>query len=235
MPMQLTWYGHNAWLLEADGSKVLIDPFLNDSPVSPVKAEEVECDYILLSHGHFDHVGDTVDIAKRTGATVVTAFEISQWLTKQGVPEGHAVGLNPGGGVDLPFGRVKATPACHSSSLPDGTYAGVAMGLEVTTAGKRLYFACDTSLLLEMKLIGDPAIGGGPLDLAVLPIGDLFTMGPDDAVEATKLLRPAKVLPCHYNTFGAIEQDAAAWAEQVKLHTAAEPVVLEPGGSLSLG
>lgn len=234
MPTTLTWYGHNAWLLDAEGTKVLIDPFLNDSPTSPVKADNIECDFILLSHGHGDHLGDTVAIAQRTGATVLTAYEISLWLASQGVPEDHCVGMNPGGGYDLPFGRVKMTPAHHSSSLPDGTYAGVAMGIQIHAGEHRLYFACDTSLFLDMKLIGSPGMNGGPLDLAVLPIGDLFTMGPLDAVEATKLLSPTKVLPCHYNTFPPIEQDAVDWAEQTKLHTAAEPVVLQPGESITL-
>ncbi len=241
MPTTLTWLGHNAWSLDCEGTKVLIDPFLNDSPTSPVKADAVEADYVVLSHGHGDHVGDTVAIAKRTGATVLTAYEISLWLAEQAVPADHCVGMNPGGGYDLTakgkgtFGRVKMTAAHHSSSLPDGTYAGVAMGIEITTGGKRLYFACDTSLFGDMRLIGDPSFNGGSsLDLAVLPIGDLFTMGPADAVEATKLLGPAKVLPCHYDTFPQIEQDATAWAEQVRKHTVAEPVVLQPGESLTL-
>ncbi|QDT69664.1 metal-dependent hydrolase [Planctomycetes bacterium MalM25] len=246
MPTTLTWLGHNAWSLDCvsettgDGTKVLIDPFLNDSPTAPVKAEDVEADYLVLSHGHGDHLGDTVAIAKRTGATVLTAYEISLWLAGQGVPADHVVGMNPGGGYELiskgsgACGRVKMTAAHHSSSLPDGTYAGVAMGLEITTGGKRLYFACDTSLFADMQLIGDADLNGSPLDLAVLPIGDLFTMGPADSVIATKLLRPAKVLPCHYNTFPPIEQDAAAWAEEIRKRTDAEPIVLEPGGSITL-
>lgn len=239
MPTTLTWYGHNAWLLDCvseggEGSRVLIDPFLNDSPTSPVKADDVECDYVLLSHGHGDHLGDTVAIAQRTGAKVLCSYEISLWLAGQGVPAEQAIGMNPGGAAETAFGRVKMTIAHHSSSLPDGTYAGVAMGLDVTAGDKRIYFACDTSLFFDMKLIGNPAMSGGPLDLAVLPIGDLFTMGPLDAVEATKLLSPAKVLPCHYNTYPPIEQDATAWAEQVRLHTAAEPVVLQPGESIEV-
>lgn len=234
MPTTLTWLGHNAWSVDCDGTKVLIDPFLNDSPTSPVKADDVEADYLVLSHGHGDHLGDTVAIAQRTGATVLTAYEISLWLAGQGVPQDHLVGMNPGGGFDLSCGRVKMTAAHHSSSLPDGTYAGVAMGVEITTGGKRLYFACDTSLFGDMQLIGDASLNGSKLDAAIVPIGDLFTMGPADSVEATKLLEPAKVLPCHYNTFPPIEQDAASWAEQIKQHTDAEPIVLEPGGSITL-
>ncbi|TWT99774.1 metal-dependent hydrolase [Botrimarina colliarenosi] len=245
MPTTLTWYGHNAWLLDCEsedgeGTKVLIDPFLNDSPTAPVKADDVECDFILLSHGHGDHLGDTVAIAQRTAATVVTSFEISQWLAGQGVAADKTIGMNPGGGVDLRsasgehWGRVKMTIAHHSSSLPDGTYAGVAMGIDIATGGKRLYFACDTSLFFDMKLIGDPSLAGSHLDVAVLPIGDLFTMGPADSVQAAKLLMPAKVLPCHYNTFPPIEQDAAEWAKDIRNHTVSEPIVLQPGEAITL-
>ncbi|MEO1498530.1 MAG: metal-dependent hydrolase [Planctomycetota bacterium] len=225
----ITWLGHNAWAIDTGEHKLLVDPFFDDSPTSPVKADEVEADYVLLSHGHGDHLGDTVAIAKRTGATVVTNYELSVWLTGQGVDAGHALGMNPGGGVDLPFGRVTMTVADHSSSLPDGAYAGVAMGIVVTLGEKRVYFACDTALFSDMRLIG-----AGGLDLAVLPIGDLFTMGPADSVEATRLLAPAKVAPCHYNTFPPIEQDAAAWAEAIRSKTDAEPIVLSPGEALEL-
>ena len=228
MSIKITWYGHNAWLVQVDDHKILIDPLLNDSPTSPVKADDVSADYILLSHGHGDHVGDTVSIAKRTGATVVTNYEISLWLAGQGIDSGHTIGMNPGGSIDLPFGSVKMTDAVHSSSLPDGSYGGVAMGMILSANEKRIYFACDTALFSDMQLVGTP------LDLAVLPIGDLFTMGPDDSVEAVKLLDPASVLPCHYNTWPPIEQDAAAWAAAVSSQTKAKPVVLEPGESFTL-
>jgi L-ascorbate metabolism protein UlaG (beta-lactamase superfamily) len=234
MPTTLTWYGHNAWLLDCEGTKVLVDPFLNDSPTSPVKADDINCDYILVSHGHFDHVGDTVAIAKRTGATVITSYEISLWLAKQGVEESKAIGMNPGGSITLPFGRVRMTIAHHSSSLPDGSYGGVAMGIELTTGGKRIYFACDTAMFFDMKMIGDPSLAGSHLDVAVVPIGDLFTMGPAESVQATKLLMPAKVLPCHYNTFPPIRQDAEEWAKDIRNHTVSEPIVLEPGASVTL-
>ena len=228
MSIKITWYGHNAWLVQVDDHKILIDPLLNDSPTSPVKADDVSADYILLSHGHGDHVGDTVSIAKRTGATVVTNYEISLWLAGQGIDSGHTIGMNPGGSIDLPFGSVKMTDAVHSSSLPDGSYGGVAMGMILSANEKRIYFACDTALFSDMQLVGTP------LDLAVLPIGDLFTMGPDDSVEAVKLLDPDSVLPCHYNTWPPIEQDAAAWAAAVSSQTKAKPVVLEPGESFTL-
>lgn len=227
--MKITWLGHNCWHLDIDGTNVLVDPFLNDSPSAPIKADEVKCEVMLISHAHFDHIADAVSIAKRTGATVLTNFEISNWLAKEGVARDHAVGMNHGGGYDLPFGRVEYTIAHHSSSFPDGGYAGNPGGFVITGEGKRIYLACDTAAFLEMKLIG--AAG---LDLAVVPIGDLFTMGPAASLEAIKLLGPKKVLPCHYNTWPPIEQDAGAWAESVKQHTNAEPVVLKPEGVLEL-
>lgn len=229
MATQINWLGHNCWSIETAGATILIDPFLNDSPTAPTRADAVKATAILVSHGHADHVGDTVSIAKRTGATVLANFEVGQWLAKKGVAEEKIVGMNPGGGVKQPFGHVKFTIAHHSSSMPDGSYGGVPGGFLLTLDDTRLYFACDTALFLDMKLIG-----AGGLDLAVLPIGDLYTMGPDDAVDAVKLLNPKRVAPCHYNTWPPIAQDAVAWARRVRSHTAAEPIVLEPGGRLTL-
>ncbi|MCC6492936.1 MAG: metal-dependent hydrolase [Pirellulales bacterium] len=226
MAVNITWLGHSCFTLESAGVRILVDPYLNDSPTSPVKADAVEADYILLTHGHFDHVADAPRIAQRTGATVVSNYEVSQWVKRQGVSENRIEPMNPGGGIRLPFGRVKFTIAHHSSSMPDGSYGGVAGGYVVELDGKRIYFAGDTALFLDMKLIG---LGG--LDLAVLPIGDRFTMGPDDAVEAIKLLNARQAAPCHYNTWPPIAQDAAKWAEAVTRSTAAKPVVVDPGGA----
>ena len=226
MSVTITWLGHSSFALEAEGVRLLIDPYLNDNPSSPIKADKAEADFILLTHGHFDHVTDAPAIAKRTGAKVLAGFEVTGWLQREGVAEDKVVPMNPGGAVRLPFGRVKFTIAHHSSSTPDGAYGGTPGGFLLELAGKRLYFAGDTALFLDMKLIG---LGG--LDLAVLPIGDLFTMGPEDAVEAVKFLNPKKAAPCHYNTWPPIAQDGAAWAEEVRRQTAAEPIVVEPGGS----
>jgi L-ascorbate metabolism protein UlaG (beta-lactamase superfamily) len=229
MATTITWFGHNCWSIETVGKTILLDPFLNDSPTAPVKAADVKADFILLSHGHVDHVGDTVSIAKRTGAPVIANFEVTEWLKKKGVAEDKVVAMNPGGGIEQPFGHVMFTIAHHSSSMPDGSYGGVPGGFLVTLQGARVYFACDTALFLDMKLIG-----GRGLDLAVLPIGDRYTMGPDESIDAVKFLNPKRVAPCHYNTWPEIAQDATAWAERVRSHTAAESIVLEPGGRISL-
>jgi L-ascorbate metabolism protein UlaG (beta-lactamase superfamily) len=229
MPTKLTWLGHSALAIETGGHRLLVDPFLNDNPSATVKAEEVEADYILLTHGHFDHVADASSIAQRTGATVVANFEVAEWMKGQGVAAEKAIGMNPGGGVKLPFGRVKMTIAHHSSSLPDGSYGGVAGGYLLALNGARIYVAGDTGLFLDMKLIG---LSG--LDLAVLPIGDLFTMGPEDSIEAVKMLSPKRVVPCHYNTWPPIQQDVDAWDRLIQRETAAQPVVLAPGESLQI-
>ncbi|MEX0819272.1 MAG: metal-dependent hydrolase, partial [Pirellulaceae bacterium] len=228
MAIELTWLGHGSWSVKIDDQHVLIDPFLNDSPTSPVKADDVEADYILVSHGHFDHVADVASIANRTGATVVSNYEIATWFANQHGAK-NTLGMNLGGGVDLPFGRVKLTVAHHSSQLPDGSYGGNPGGLLLTIGDKKIYFACDTALFSDMQLIGAAGI-----DLAVLPIGDLFTMGPDDSIEAIHLILPNRVAPAHYNTWPPIAQDAAAWAERVKRETISVPVVVEPGGRIQL-
>ena len=229
MATKLTWLGHGTWLIETAGHRVLLDPFLNDNPAAPVKADQVECDFILISHGHFDHVADAAAVAKRTGATVIAIFEICQWLQGQGVPEEKTWAMNLGGACQQPFGRVKLTPALHSSTLPDGSSGGDPGGFLLSLAEGNVYFACDTALFSDMELIGRAG-----LQVAVLPIGDNFTMGPEDALEAVKLLRPQCVIPAHYNTWPPIAQDAAAWARDVEQQTDSRAVVLEPGQSYTL-
>lgn len=230
MAIDITWLGHNCFEITIGSQRLLLDPFLDESPVAPKKAHELDPQFILVSHGHFDHLADAASIATRTGARVIASFEVCEWLKRQGVGEGQVIPMNLGGRIEQPFGRVTMTLAHHSSGLPDGGYGGPAAGFLLEPAdGKRLYFACDTALFLDMKLIG-----AGGLDLAVVPIGDQFTMGPEASIEAVKFLSPRRVLPCHYNTWPPIQQDAAAWAEQVRRHTAADPSVLQPGESLKL-
>jgi L-ascorbate metabolism protein UlaG (beta-lactamase superfamily) len=226
MPTQVTWLGHGALQIVTGGKRVLIDPFLTGQPTAPCKADSLMADFILLSHGHGDHLGDTVSIAQRCGATVITNYELSEYLSKQKV---KAHGQQHGGGFQHPFGRVKLTIAHHGSALPDGSYGGNPCGFLLYLADCKIYAACDTGLFLDMQLIGDEGI-----DLAVLPIGDNFTMGPDDALRAVQLIRPKKVIPVHYNTWGVIAQDAAAWAERVQSQTKTTPVVLKPGESCTI-
>jgi L-ascorbate metabolism protein UlaG (beta-lactamase superfamily) len=228
MTIELTWLGHAAWAIKAGEHHILIDPFLNDSPTAPVKADDVEANFILVSHGHYDHVADVASIANRTGATVVSNYEIATWFAEKHQVK-NTLGMNLGGGVDLPFGRVKLTIAFHSSQLPDGSYGGNPGGWLLTIADKKIYFACDTALFSDMQMIGNKGI-----DLAVLPIGDMFTMGPDDSIEAIHLILPKKVVPSHYNTWPPIAQDAEAWAARVKRDTISEPIVVKPGGTIKL-
>jgi L-ascorbate metabolism protein UlaG (beta-lactamase superfamily) len=223
MATRVRWLGHACLLVETDGRRILIDPFLTNNPKAAIKADEAQADFILVSHGHGDHVGDTVPIAKRTGATVVSNYEISEWLKGQGIDKVH--GQQHGGGFGYPFGRVKLTLAFHGSVLPDGTYGGNPCGFLISTKdGKKIYDAADTGLFGDMELIGDEG-----LDIAFLPIGDNYTMGPEDAVRAVALLKPKKVVPIHYNTWDLIAQDADTWAKMVKRNTEAQPVVLKPG------
>jgi L-ascorbate metabolism protein UlaG (beta-lactamase superfamily) len=223
MATRVCWLGHACVLVESDGKHLLMDPFLNENPAATMKAEEVKADFILVSHGHWDHMADAVPIAKRTGATVIANYEISEWFKAQGLTKVH--GQQHGGGFQHPFGRLKLTLAFHGSQMPDGSYGGNPCGLHLfLNDGTKIYNAADTGLFGDMRLIGEEGV-----DLAILPIGDNYTMGPADAIRAVKFLQPKKVLPIHYNTWPPIAQDAEAWAKQVRKETQAEPIVLKPG------
>jgi L-ascorbate metabolism protein UlaG (beta-lactamase superfamily) len=225
MSFTYTWYGHGTQGLETSGYKVLIDPFFTDCPTASTTADNVDADFILVSHGHSDHVGDAEAVAKRTGALVISNNEIAIWLGKKGV-ETH--GQHLGGGYKHPFGYLKLTDAIHGSILPDGSNGGNPAGFLLTTNdNEKIYLACDTGLFGDMRLIGQEGI-----DLAVLPIGDNYTMGPDDALRAVKLIEPKQVIPVHYSTWDLIAQDPNAWAVRVEAETNAKAHVLKPGDSI---
>jgi L-ascorbate metabolism protein UlaG (beta-lactamase superfamily) len=226
MTNKFTWYGHATLGLETNGFHILVDPFFEGNPATSVKADRIAADFILISHGHGDHVGNVVEIAKRTNALVISNFEICAWLEMQGIAKVHAQHL--GGGYKHPFGYLKLTLALHGSMLPDGHNGGNPSGFLLTTAdGKKIYMAQDTGLFGDMKMIGEEGI-----DLAVLPIGDNFTMGPEDALRAVKLIQPKIVVPIHYNTWDLISQDAGAWAKSVEADSKTKVRVLMPGESL---
>jgi L-ascorbate metabolism protein UlaG (beta-lactamase superfamily) len=227
MSLKFTWHGHAALGLDTGGYHIVVDPYFSDNPSSPTRADEIEVDFILLSHGHGDHFGDTESIAKRSGATVICNFEIAEYLNVRGI---KTHGQHIGGGYHHPFGYLKLTQALHGSALPDGSYGGNPAGFLLTTKdGKKVYFACDTGLFGDMRLIGEEGI-----DLAVLPIGDNYTMGPEDALRAVKLIQPAHVIPVHYNTWDLIAQDPSKWAERVASETGAQVHVLQPGETFTL-
>lgn len=210
--MKLCYYGHSACLLEVAGATLLFDPFLSGNELCTVDPKDVQCDYVVLTHGHQDHVGDAVAIAKANDAPIIANFELAGFLeAKFGV---KTEPMHIGGGVNFPWGRVKLTPAIHGSSYPDDDgmpiYLGMPAGVVVTAGKLSFYHAGDTALFSDMKLIGEMH----DIEVAMLPIGDRFTMGPDDAVKAAEFIRPRYVVPIHYNTFPLIQQDPEAFAEK---------------------
>ncbi len=227
MNTKIQWLGHSSFFIESANYKILIDPFLSNNPIATFKPSDFQADFILISHGHSDHVGDTIEIAKRCNSTVICNYEISGWMESKGL---KAHGMQHGGAFRFPFGKVKLTLAFHGSALPDGSYGGNPCGFLIRFNDNfTFYDAADTGLFGDMKLIGEEGV-----DLAALPIGDNYTMGPEDALKAVRFIKPKKVIPIHYNTFDLIKQDAFAWAEQVKEQTGVNALVPKPGDWLDL-
>ncbi|WP_027483854.1 metal-dependent hydrolase [Deinococcus pimensis] len=226
--MRIQFLGHSAFLIETGDHRVLIDPFIQGNPRSPVSVEDLlgrGVSTVVVTHAHGDHWGNTMDFA-RAGATVVATAEIGGYAAKQGAE--NAVGANIGGTVRLPWGSVRFTPAWHSSSFPDGTYGGMPTGVVIEAEGKRVYHAGDTCLFSDMRLIGD--LG---LDVAILPIGDHYTMGPEDGARCLDLLRPKHAVPMHFGTFGLLTGDPEVFAAGAR-ERGVEPHVLAPGDILGL-
>mgnify|MGYP000336092500 CR=1 FL=1 len=200
--MKLTYFGHSCFLVEFGGKKLLFDPFISPNELAKeIDINSIEADYILLSHGHEDHVADAETIAKRTGATIIATFEIVTWYGKKGL-KGHP--MNTGGKWKFDFGTVKMVSAVHSSVLPDGTYAANPVGFVISNDENAFYFAGDTALTWDMKLI---PMTCPKLDLAILPIGDNFTMGYEDTIIASDFIECNKIIGCHFDTFGYVKVD----------------------------
>jgi L-ascorbate metabolism protein UlaG (beta-lactamase superfamily) len=216
--MKFTYYGHSCFAIELQGKKVLFDPFITPNELAKnINISSIEADFILLTHGHEDHTADCVQLAKQTGAMVVSSFEVVVWLRKQGLENLHP--MNHGGKKDFDFGTLKCVSAVHSSSMPDGSYGGNPMGFVITSNEKNMYISGDTALTADMQFIPR----WGKMDFAVLCIGDNFTMGYEDAVEAAKMVNVTSVIGVHYDTFPYIrinhQQAKQAFAnEGITLH-----------------
>jgi L-ascorbate metabolism protein UlaG (beta-lactamase superfamily) len=203
--MKLTYFGHACFSVEIAGQTLLFDPFITPNPLAKaIDLEGVAANFILVSHGHGDHVADVKAIAERTKATVIAPFEVGDWFEKQGVKNVQA--MNHGGAAKTKFGRVKLTSAIHSSSMPDGSYGGNPCGFVVESSNGNFYYSGDTALTLDMKLVAEST----KLKFAVFPIGDFFTMGIDDAIRAADFVGVSKFVGVHYDTFPPIKLDHAA-------------------------
>ncbi|HVU35491.1 MAG TPA: metal-dependent hydrolase [Opitutaceae bacterium] len=206
--MRITYFGHSAFLLEIAGTRLVIDPWLATNPHGAVPPEKVPCHYVLCTHAHGDHIADALPLARAHGATIVAPFELAEYFAAEGA---KTIDLMPGGGVNLPWGRITMTPAIHSSALEleggQNRAMGVASGYLISAESRTVYHAGDTALFGDMALIGRHAP-----DVAMIPIGDFYTMGPADAVEALNLIRPKVAIPMHYNTGEKTRQDPHAFA-----------------------
>lgn len=206
----MTYYGHSCFGVEVAGKNLLFDPFISGNELArEVNIDTIPADYILLSHGHSDHVLDVPQIMNRTGAAIISVYEVVNWFEAKGAKKVHP--MNPGGKWHFKFGTVKLTAAVHSSSMPDGSYGGNPVGFAVETAEGNFYYSGDTALTMDMQLI---PMTMGALKVALLPIGDNFTMGIDDAILASDFIKCSKIIGLHYNTFGYIKIDQEAAKEK---------------------
>ncbi len=228
MPVRIVYHGHSNLEIHSGPHRIQVDPYYDDNDLADCKAKDVSPTHILLTHAHSDHSGDVQQIAKRTGAPIASNYEIATYYEKKKL---KVVAMNHGGGMDFEFGRATYTIAFHTSSFEDGTYGGEPGGWVVETGGKVIYHAGDTALFGDMRLIGElwPQI-----DLACLPIGDCFTMGPAHAIRAAEMLKPKAVLPIHYNTFPQIKQDPHAFARELEKRTGIQAHPLKAGEALDL-
>ena len=225
--MKLRYFSHSAFQVTTDsGTVILIDPFLDGNPTSPVKSDDVNADYIILTHAHGDHLGDTLKIAKENNATVIAVNELADYSTSKGL---NAHNMHIGGGHNFDFGRVKFTIAHHGSLSPDNQFGGEPAGVLITADDKTIYHAGDTGIFLDMKLIGEM----NNIDYALLPIGDNFTMGVDDAVKAAEFLEADVSIPMHYNTFPIIESSPNEFKAKVEA-LGKKSIVLEYGQEIDL-
>ncbi len=206
---KLTYLSHSGWLIQNETHQIAIDPFLTGNELAKRKPEEIKAKYIIVTHAHGDHIGDSIPIAKANNGTIITNFEIANYCSAQGA---NVHPMHIGGAHQFPFGRVKLTPAWHGSSFPDGSYGGTPAGCLVTIDGKTVYHTGDTGLFMDMKLIGEM----DTIDVMLVNIGDNFTMGIDDAVKAVEFVQPKLVIPMHYKTFDIIDVDPQEFIEKVK-------------------